>query len=151
MRVPCRQLGVIPGSGGTQRLTHAIGKSRAMEIILSGKNFSAQEAADWGLVSRIVSEKHEETVQEAIKIAEKICSKGWISTQAAKEAINAGEAMLISSSAGVATDIVRAIAYELPLSSGLTFERRMFHMLFATVSPFSPLLGDLILMNLVVE
>ena len=86
------QLGVIPGSGGSQRLTHAIGKSRAMEIILTGRNFSAQEASDWGLVSRIVSEKHDETVAEAIKVAEKISSKGRISVQAAKEAVGAGEA-----------------------------------------------------------
>jgi enoyl-CoA hydratase/carnithine racemase len=84
------QLGVIPGSGGTQRLTHAIGKSRAMEIVLTGRMFSAQEASNWGLVSRVVGDKHEETVQEAIKVAEKIASKGKISVQAAKEAVNHG-------------------------------------------------------------
>jgi enoyl-CoA hydratase len=89
-RVPL-QLGVIPGSGGTQRLTHAIGKSRAMEIVLTGRMFSAQEASDWGLVSRVVSDNHEETLQEAIKVAEKIASKGKISVQAAKEAINHGK------------------------------------------------------------
>merc|ERR1712093_442131 len=105
-------LGVIPGSGGTQRLTHAIGKSRAMEIVLSGRNFSAKEAEQWGLVSRIVGDSHQGTVDEAVKVAEKITSKGRVSVQAAKEAVNA--------------------AFELPLSAGLTFERRLFHMLFAT-------------------
>lgn len=84
------QLGVIPGSGGTQRLTHAIGKSRAMEIVLTGRMFSAQEASDWGLVSRVVSDKHEETLKEAIDVAEKIASKGKISVQAAKEAVSHG-------------------------------------------------------------
>lgn len=62
-----------------------------MELILTGRNFTAQEASDWGLVSRIVSDKHDETVSEAIRVAEKICSKGWISVQAAKEAVNAGK------------------------------------------------------------
>lgn len=90
------QLGVIPGSGGTQRLTHAIGKSRAMEIVLTGRMFSAQEASDWGLVSRVVSDKHEETLQEAISVAEKIASKGKISVQAAKEAVNHGERHLLA-------------------------------------------------------
>lgn len=84
------QLGVIAGSGGTQRLTKAIGKSRSMEINLTGRNFSAKEASDWGLVSRVVSDVHQETVDEAVKVAEKIASKGRLSVQAAKEAINAG-------------------------------------------------------------
>ncbi|GAA97960.1 hypothetical protein E5Q_04640 [Mixia osmundae IAM 14324] len=105
-------LGVIPGGGGTQRLTHAIGKSKAMEIVLTGKNFSAQEAADWGLISRVVGEGEGEVLQEAIKVAEKIASKGSLAVQAGKEAVNQ--------------------AYELSLSSGLTFERRLFHGLFST-------------------
>lgn len=62
-----------------------------MEIILTGRNFSAQEASDWGLVSRIVGDKHDDTVAEAIKVAEKVSSKGRISVQAAKEAVGAGE------------------------------------------------------------
>lgn len=62
-----------------------------MEIILTGRNFSAQEASDWGLISRVVGEKHEDTVNEAIKVAEKIASKGRLSTLAGKEAVNAGK------------------------------------------------------------
>ncbi|KAG0147332.1 hypothetical protein CROQUDRAFT_43088 [Cronartium quercuum f. sp. fusiforme G11] len=107
-------LGVIPGGGGTQRLTKAIGKSKAMEIILTGGNFTAQEAYDWGLISRqvIVEGNHEELVKEAIKVAEKISSKGRLSVRAAKEAVNS--------------------AYELPLREGTTCERRLFQMLFGT-------------------
>ncbi|GEM10418.1 enoyl-CoA hydratase [Rhodotorula toruloides] len=103
-------LGVIPGAGGTQRLTHALGKSRAMEIVLTGKNFSAAEAAQWGLVSRVVEEGG--VVDEAVKVAAKIASKGMLAVQAAKEGVNA--------------------AYEMSLTNGLHFERRLFHQLFAT-------------------
>ncbi|KIJ43008.1 hypothetical protein M422DRAFT_170455 [Sphaerobolus stellatus SS14] len=105
-------LGIIPGAGGTQRLTHAIGKSRAMEIVLTGRNFSAKEAEAWGLVSRVVGEGEGEVVKEALKMASTIASKGRISVQAAKEAVNS--------------------AYELPLGEGLRLERRLFHPLFAT-------------------
>lgn len=62
-----------------------------MEIVLTGRMFSAKEAEQWGLISRVVSDKHEETLQEAISVAEKIASKGKISVQAAKEAVNHGE------------------------------------------------------------
>lgn len=61
-----------------------------MEITLTGRNFSAQEAEAWGLVSRVVSDKHDETVAEAIKTAEQICEKGRLSVIAAKEAVQAG-------------------------------------------------------------
>jgi enoyl-CoA hydratase/carnithine racemase len=84
-------LGVIPGAGGTQRLTHAIGKSRAMEIILTGRNFSAKEAETWGLVSRVVGEGEGEVVKEAVGLAVTIASKGGIAVQAAKEAVDAGK------------------------------------------------------------
>lgn len=83
-------LGVIPGAGGTQRLTHAIGKSRAMEAILTGMNITAEQAAQWGLVSRVVAPGEGEVVKEAIKIASKIGTKGRVSVQAAKETVNAG-------------------------------------------------------------
>ena len=83
------QLGVIPGAGGTQRLTRAIGKSKAMEIVLTGDNISAKQAAEWGLISRVVGEGEGEVVKEAIKVGEKIASKGALSVQAAKEAVNA--------------------------------------------------------------
>jgi enoyl-CoA hydratase len=86
-------LGIIPGGGATQRLTHAIGKSRAMEIILSGRNFSAEEAEKWGLISRIVGEGEGVVVTEAVELAKTIASKGQIAVQAAKEAINACESL----------------------------------------------------------
>lgn len=82
-------LGVIPGAGGSQRLTHAIGKSRAMELILTGRTISAQEADSWGLVSRVVQEG-EALVKEAVTMAKEIAKKGQIAVQAAKSAVNAG-------------------------------------------------------------
>lgn len=103
-------LGVIPGAGGTQRLTHAIGKSRAMELVLTGGNFSAQQASEWGLVSRVVEQGS--VVDEAVKVAGKIAGKGMLAVQAGKEGVNA--------------------AYEMSLANGLHFERRLFHQLFAT-------------------
>ena len=103
-------LGVIPGMGGTQRMTRAIGKSRAMELCLTGDMMGAEEAAQRGLVSRVVPA--EELVNEAIKIGEKIASKSTPSIAMAKECCNQAE--------------------ELGLSQGLLYERRMFQSLFAT-------------------
>ena len=80
-------LGVIPGAGGTQRLTRAIGKSRTMEIVLTGRNLTADEAEAAGLVSRVVREGS--VVDEAVNVASKIAKKSQISVQAAKEAVNA--------------------------------------------------------------
>ncbi|KAL0956196.1 hypothetical protein HGRIS_002353 [Hohenbuehelia grisea] len=105
-------LGVIPGGGGSQRLTHAIGKSRAMEIILTGRIFTAEEAEKWGMVSRIVGEGEGVVVKDAVAMAKEIASKGQIAVQACKEVVNA--------------------AYELSLNEGLRFERRIFHGMFAT-------------------
>ena len=105
-------LGVIPGGGATQRLTHAVGKSRAMELVLTGRTFSAAEAERWGVVSRVVSEGEGVVVGEAVKMAGVIAGKGRVSVVAAKETVNA--------------------AYELSLNEGLRFERRTFHSLFAT-------------------
>lgn len=79
---------MIPGAGGTQRLTHAIGKSRAMELVLTGGNFSAQQASEWGLVSRVVEQGS--VVDEAVKVAGKIAGKGMLAVQAGKEGVNAG-------------------------------------------------------------
>jgi len=86
-------LGVIPGGGGTQRLARTIGKSRAMELTLTGRNFSAVEAERWGVVSRIVEpvDGKQKVVDEAIEMGKLIASKGQISVQAGKEAINAGK------------------------------------------------------------
>lgn len=105
-------LGVSPGGGGTQRLTHIVGKYRAMELMLSGRNFSAKEAEQWGLVNRIVGEGEGQVVKEAVDLAQNIASKGQIAVQATKEMINA--------------------AYELPLTEGVRFERRLFFGLFST-------------------
>ncbi|KZT63154.1 ClpP/crotonase [Daedalea quercina L-15889] len=101
-------IGVIPGGGGTQRLARAIGKSRTMELTLTGRNFTAAEAADWGLISRV----SENVLEDAISVASTIASKGAIAVQAGKEAVN--------------------VAYETTLHEGLRYERRIFHGLFAT-------------------
>ena len=95
-----------------QRLAHAIGKSRTMEIVLTGRNFSAQEAADWGMVSRVVPAEEGSVVDAAVKMAAVIASKSQIAVQAGKEVVNA--------------------AYEQSLQEGLRYERRVFHSLFAT-------------------
>ena len=105
-------LGVIPGGGGTQRLARAIGKSRTMELVLTGRNFSAAEAETWGVVSRVVGEGEGKVVEEAVKLAGVIASKGRLAVQAGKEAVSA--------------------AYEQSLTEGLRTERRLFHGLFAT-------------------
>ncbi|CAL8084051.1 unnamed protein product [Calicophoron daubneyi] len=104
------KLGTIPGAGGTQRLTRAVGKSRAMEIILAGEMFSAQDALAAGLVSRVYPSA--EVLPKAIELAEKIGSFSGLAVCAAKEAINA--------------------AYNMTLSEGLHFEKRLFHASFAT-------------------
>jgi len=105
-------LGVIPGAGGTQRLTRAIGKSRAMELILTGKTFSAQEAEKWGVVSKVVGDGEDEVVHEAVKTAAAIANKGRLAVLAAKESIKGAD--------------------ELSLSQGIQLEKRIFHSLFAT-------------------
>ena len=84
------ELGVIPAGGATQRLTHAIGKSRAMEIILTGRHFSAEEAEKWGLISRVVGDGEGVVVKEAVEMAKTIAGKGQIAVQTAKETVNAG-------------------------------------------------------------
>ena len=103
-------LGTIPGMGGTQRMTRAVGKSRAMELCLTGDMMGAQEAADRGLVSRVVP--IDKLVEEAIAIGVKIASKSAPSIAMAKECVNQAE--------------------ELGLSQGLLYERRMFQATFGT-------------------
>ncbi|KIY50376.1 ClpP/crotonase [Fistulina hepatica ATCC 64428] len=105
-------LGIIPGGGGSQRLTRIVGKSRAMEMILTGRQITASEAEKYGMVSRVVGEGEGQVVKDAVVLAKEIASKSQIAVQAAKEVVNA--------------------AYELNLPEGLRFERRMFHGLFAT-------------------
>ena len=104
------KLGTIPGMGGTQRLTRAIGKSRAMELTLTGDFMDAEEACSRGLVSKVV--KTEQTVEEAMKIARKISTMSVSTVNMAKDCVNA--------------------AYEMPLKQGLDFERRVFQSTFAT-------------------
>jgi enoyl-CoA hydratase len=103
-------LGVIPGAGGTQRLTRALGKSKAMELILTGRYLSAREAEHFGLAARVVPV--EVYLDEALKLANEIAARPPIAVRVAKEAINK--------------------AYETSLSEGLEFERRLFYFLFAT-------------------
>merc|ERR1712123_513831 len=103
-------IGTIPGAGGTQRLTRAIGKSRAMEMNLTGVPISASEAAAAGLVSKIFPA--ESLVEEAVKTADKIASHSKIAVQFCKEATNG--------------------AFELSLAEGVRLERRLFQATFAT-------------------
>ena len=103
-------LGIIPGAGGSQRLTRLVGKSKAMEMCLTGRMMDAVEAERAGLVSRVVPVA--DLMSEALKCAQKIASASVPATLMAKEVVNR--------------------AYETTLTEGLRFERRMFHALFAT-------------------
>ncbi len=103
-------LGVIAGIGGSQRLTRFVGKSKSMEMHLTGRQMDAEEAERSGLVSRVLPVK--ELVPEAMKTAAKIAEKSLLTTMAVKEAVNR--------------------SYETTLREGLLFERRLFHSLFAT-------------------
>ena len=104
------KLGIIPGIGGTQRLTRAVGKAKAMDLILTGRMMDAQEAERSGLVARIVPLAN--LMEEALKVADMVASMSLPSVLAAKEAVNA--------------------ALETSLAEGIRFERRIFHSLFAT-------------------
>jgi len=104
------KLGVIPGIGGTQRLTRAVGKAKAMDLILTGRMMDAAEAERSGLVARVVPAAN--LMDEAMKVAETIAGMSLPSVLAAKEAVNR--------------------AFETPLAEGVLFERRVFHSLFAT-------------------
>lgn len=104
------KLGVIPGMGGSQRLTRAIGKAKAMEMILTGRTMDAAEAERAGLVARVVPAA--ELLESALATAQAIASMSLPSTMLAKEAVNA--------------------VFETGLAQGIHFERRLFHSLFAT-------------------
>jgi len=103
-------LGILPGAGGTQRLTRFIGKSKAMEMVLTGRMMDAQEAERSGLVSRVVPLA--ELRKEALKVAEKISQMSMPIVMMAKESVNR--------------------TYESTLAEGMRFERRLFHSAFAT-------------------
>jgi enoyl-CoA hydratase len=103
-------LGIIPGSGGTQRLTHVLGKHRAMELVLTGDMLSASDAERLGLVNRVVPA--ELVLEEAKNVAKKIATKPALAIKAAKEAV--------------------LKAANAPLDEGLEFERKSFYLLFAS-------------------
>ncbi len=103
-------LGVIPGAGGTQRLARTLGKHRAMELVLTGRIITAQEALNWGLVSRVVA--REACLDEAKKLAAEICERSPLAVKLAKETI--------------------LKAFDTGLSEGLDFERKCFFLLFGT-------------------
>jgi len=103
-------LGIIPGGGATQRLTHAVGKALAMEIMLTDRRLSAQEALQYGLVNRVAP--LDQYMDVAIQIARQAASRSQIAIRLTKEAINK--------------------AYEMPLSQGLEFERRNFYLAFGS-------------------
>ena len=103
-------LGVMPGAGGTQRLSKTVGKYRAMELILTGRFFDAKEAYELGLVTRVVP--NEIFLDEAVKLAQGIAERSPVAVRFAKEAV--------------------LKAFETGLSEGLDYERKMFYMLFGT-------------------
>jgi enoyl-CoA hydratase len=104
------KLGIIPGIGGTQRLTRAVGKAKAMDLILTGRMMDAAEAERAGLVARVVPAA--DLMAEAMKAAEAVAALSLPSVMVAKEAVNR--------------------AFEVSLAEGVAFERRVFHALFAT-------------------
>jgi enoyl-CoA hydratase len=107
---PETSLGIIPGAGGTQRLTRAVGKATAMDVILSGRLLSADEALAAGLVARVVA--REAWLEEAKRVAHEIASKAPVATRLAKEAVDR--------------------AYESTLQLGLEYERRALYLSFAS-------------------
>lgn len=104
------KIGVMPGAGGTQRLTKAVGKAKAMELVLTGKFINAEEALSYGLVNKLVPT--ELYLEEATKLAAEIAAMSPIATQMAKEAVKR--------------------SFEVPLEEGLHFERKNFYMLFSS-------------------
>lgn len=103
-------IGVMPGAGGTQRLTRAIGKARAMDMVLTGRMITAAEAQAAGLVSRVVPVEH--FYSEAFKVCQELATKSPMALRLAKEAC--------------------LKAFEMSLTEGLEYERKLFYMLFAT-------------------
>ena len=103
-------IGTIPGAGGTQRLTRVVGKSKAMEMCLTGNQISAQQAEQMGLVSKVIPAN--DLIGETIKLAEKISGHSQLVVALCKESV--------------------LKSYETTLREGLNFERRLFHSTFAT-------------------
>ncbi|KGQ10341.1 putative enoyl-CoA hydratase [Beauveria bassiana D1-5] len=105
------KLGTIPGGGGSQRLTRAIGKAKAMELILTGRSFSGADAERWGVAARTFP-TYEALMEETLKLAETIAGYSKVAVQACKEVVNKSQ--------------------DLPLRDGVEFERRVFHSLFGS-------------------
>ncbi|KAK0711527.1 ClpP/crotonase-like domain-containing protein [Lasiosphaeris hirsuta] len=105
------KLGTIPGAGGSQRLTRAVGKARAMELILTGKFFSGTEAEKWGVAARVFA-THDELMVGALATAETIAGYSQVAVMAAKEVVNKSQ--------------------DLALRDGVEYERRVFHSLFGS-------------------
>ncbi|SPQ25996.1 265e7705-22af-44e7-b5ce-60e6150c7e63 [Thermothielavioides terrestris] len=105
------KLGTIPGAGGSQRLTRAVGKSRAMELILTGRSFSGEEAGRWGVAARVFP-TYEALMEGALDTAETIAGYSRVAVQAAKEVVNKSQ--------------------DLALRDGVEYERRVFHSLFGS-------------------
>lgn len=105
------KLGTIPGAGGSQRLTAAIGKARAMELILTGRNFSGIEAGQWGVAARVFG-SWDELIEGSLKTASEIAGFSKVAVMAAKEVVNKSQ--------------------DLGIRDGVEFERRVFHSLFGS-------------------
>lgn len=103
-------IGVMPGAGGTQRLTRAVGKAKAMEIVLTGKTFTAEEARTWGLVNKVVPVEY--YLQEAKNLAREVAGKPPVAVRLAKEAV--------------------LKSFDTTIEDGLAFERKNFYLLFAS-------------------
>ncbi|KAM5457604.1 putative enoyl-CoA hydratase [Microsporum audouinii] len=106
------KLGTIPGAGGSQRLTKLVGKSKAMELILTGNTFSGKEAGEWGVAAKVVEGGKDELMEATLETASKIASYSRVAVVAAKEVVNKSQ--------------------ELSLREGVDFERRLFHGLFGS-------------------
>lgn len=105
------KLGTIPGAGGSQRLTAAVGKSKAMELILTGNSFTGVEAEKWGVAAKAFKD-YDALIEGALKTAETIASYSKVAVQAGKEVVNKSQ--------------------DLTLRDGLDYERRVFHSLFGS-------------------
>lgn len=105
------KLGTIPGAGGSQRLARAVGKAKAMELVLTGKGFSGVEAEKWGVAARSF-DSYEKLMEETLKTAETIAGYSKVAVQACKEVVNKSQ--------------------DLGIRDGVEFERRVFHSLFGS-------------------
>ena len=106
------KLGTIPGAGGSQRLTRAVGKSKAMELILTGKNFSGKQAGEWGVAAQVVEGGKDDLVTVAVDTASTIAGYSRVAVLGAKEAVDKSQ--------------------ELGVREGVEYERRIFHAIFGS-------------------